>query len=83
MHGVFRTFGRKIGSGRVPRAVAKATAEQGAVARRNMPTATPGRRAYPCLGSRCPTCRSRLPAPELEQFVTCSAPLLVAHYVVG
>ncbi|XP_066342279.1 uncharacterized protein [Miscanthus floridulus] len=82
VHGVFRTFGRKIGSGRVARAVVETIAEQGGGAAQHADDHT----WATCLSLfrfEAPDMSVELPPPELARFITRSALPLVARCVTG
>jgi hypothetical protein len=82
VHGVFRTFGRKIGSGRVARAVVETIAEQGGGAAQHADDHT----WAACLSLfrfEEPDVSVELPPPELARFITRSALPLAARCVTG
>jgi hypothetical protein len=82
VHGVFRTFGRKIGSGRVARAVVETIAEQGWGAAQHADDHT----WAACLSLfrfEEPDVSVELPPPELARFITRSALPLAARCVTG
>jgi hypothetical protein len=84
VHGVFRTFGRKIigSGGRVARAVVETIAEQGRSAAQD----TDDHTWAACLSLfrfEAPNVSVELPPPELGRFVTRSALPLAARSVTG
>jgi hypothetical protein len=82
MHGLFRTFGRKTGTGRVARAVVETVAERGDVAAQH----ADDHAWAACLTLfrfDAPDVPVELPPPELGRFVTRSAIPLAARSVAG
>ncbi|EER97463.1 hypothetical protein BDA96_02G375200 [Sorghum bicolor] len=83
VHGVFRTFGRKIGSGRVARAVVETiVAEQGGGAAQHADDHT----WAACLSLfrfEAPDVSVELPPPELARFIRRSAVPLAVRCVTG
>ncbi|XP_066396477.1 uncharacterized protein [Miscanthus floridulus] len=82
VHGVFRTFGRKIGSGRVGRAVVETIAEQGGGAAQHADDHT----WAACLSLfrfEAPDVSVELSPPELARFITRSALPLAARCMTG